>query len=97
MFGDEKYAVGNINEQSIWEIIEGEKFSQLIWFLRFGIQYLHKCTNCIWRMSCGKGCVAMILNNGSIQETDGDCHFRKRNFSINIFKECLKMILKLNP
>lgn len=80
MFGDEKYAIGNVNMQPITEIIAGERFSQLLWFLRFGIQYLHKCTDCIWRMTCGKGCVAMILNNGSIQETDGDCYFRKKEF-----------------
>ena len=97
MFGDEKYAVGNINEQSIWEIIEGEKFSQLIWFLRFGIQYLHKCTNCIWRMSCGKGCVAMILNNGSIQETDGDCHFRKKEFFDKYIQRMSKNDIKAEP
>lgn len=78
LFSDDLYSVGNVNCNTLQEIVESSDFSKLIWFLRFGIEYIHDCKKCVWQSICGKGCIAMVLQHGSVQETDGDCYFRKK-------------------
>lgn len=78
MFSEELYSLGNINDENLDEIFKGELFSRLIWFMRFGTKYIHECKKCVFDQVCGKGCVAMLLQKGSIQNTDGECYLRKK-------------------
>ena len=77
---DKLYSVGNVNDMPLKQIVTSSEFSNLIWFLRFGSQYMSECQSCIWQSTCGKGCIADCVNNGSIQCTDGKCPERKMMF-----------------
>lgn len=77
LFSGENYSIGNVYDASLAEICKGGKLSHLVWFLRYGMKYMHDCEKCVWQSSCGKGCLALALGNGSIQETDGECELRK--------------------
>lgn len=83
---DKLYAIGNVNDMPLKQIITDSRFSNLIWFLRFGMQYINECQSCIWKSSCGKGCIAECINNGSVQCTDGKCPERKMMFKRDFCK-----------
>lgn len=78
LFSGKNYAIGNIADNSLATILQDEPLSHMVWFLRYGMKYMHECEECIWNSSCGKGCLALALSNGSIQETDGECSLRKK-------------------
>lgn len=77
MFTDELYSIGNVNENSIIDIVNGQQFEELVSFLRKGRKYMKDCSSCVWKTVCGRGCIALNCSNGSIQETDGECFGRK--------------------
>ena len=77
IFSGENYSIGNVYDETLSEICKGDRLSHLVWFLRYGMKYMHECEKCVWQSSCGKGCLALALNNGSIQET---VNFEKNNF-----------------
>lgn len=83
---DKLYAIGNVNDMPLKQMISDAPFSNLIWFLRFGMQYIDECQSCIWKSSCGKGCIAECINNGSVQCTDGKCPERKMMFKRDFAK-----------
>jgi len=76
LFSGENYSIGNVYDNTLQEICKSNKLSHIVWFLRYGMQYMHKCEKCVWQSSCGRGCLALALANGSIQETDGECELR---------------------
>lgn len=80
LFAGENYSIGNVHDASLAEICKSGRLSHLVWFLRYGMKYMHDCEKCVWQSSCGKGCLALSLDNGSIQETDGECELRKEQF-----------------
>lgn len=88
-FDDENYAVGNINSISLHEIVKSDKLCHFINFLNMGIQYMPKCRKCVWKMECGRGCIAQALDRGSVQETDGNCDIRKSIYGQNLINSML--------
>lgn len=78
LFSDEKYAVGSVKESSIVDIFKSSQCDELIEFFRLGVKYMNGCDKCVWKSSCGRGCIALCVNRGSIQETDGNCYLRKK-------------------
>lgn len=80
LFSGEKWAIGNVNETNLPEIIGGSKFNDLIEFLRYSSKYMDVCPNCLWQSMCGRGCPALSICNGSTQATDGACSLRKVDF-----------------
>lgn len=87
IFSGENYSIGNVYDKTLSEICKGDRLSHLVWFLRYGMKYMHECEKCVWQSSCGKGCLALALNNGSIQETDGECELRKEQFLEDFLKQ----------
>lgn len=85
-FSDVIYSVGNINDQNLCEIIKSKKFENLINFLYTGTFYMKECTSCVWKGVCSRGCVADCIQRGGIQETDGDCSFRKIDYAKKIIE-----------
>lgn len=80
LFSGEQFSVGNVYDSDILSILNGTDFVNLVKFLRYGIYFMDDCNFCVWKNSCGHGCPALSLANGSVQETDGNCHFRKKDF-----------------
>ena len=80
-FNDELYSIGNINNNSLLDIVKSEKFERLINFLYTGTFYNQDCKCCVWKNICSRGCVAESIKRGSIQTSDGDCSLRKANFA----------------
>lgn len=78
LFDDSMYAIGNIYENTFSEMLASDNFARLSNFITLGLNYILECKKCIWKDVCGKGCVAQILSNGTIQNTDGDCDLRKK-------------------
>ncbi len=78
LFSDEKYAVGSIKESNTVDIFKSNQCNELIDFFRLGVKYMNGCDKCVWKSSCGRGCIALCVSNGSIQETDGNCYLRKK-------------------
>lgn len=76
-FDDIRYVIGNVKENTIEEMIKSEKTKHLINFLNMGIHYIDECQSCVWKYQCGKGCIAMALSKGTVQNTDGNCDIRK--------------------
>ena len=77
-FDNPLYALGNIYEKNFSEILGSEEFFKLSNFIMLGLDYMLECRECLWKSVCGKGCVAHILSDGTIQNTDGDCELRKK-------------------
>lgn len=78
LFSDKKYAVGSVKDSSIVDIFKLNQCDELIDFFRIGVNYMNECDKCVWKSACGRGCIALCLSRGSIQETDGNCHLRKK-------------------
>lgn len=89
MFSDE-FWIGNLNIESLEDIIRGERFEQLraLGVLREG--FIKECQICILKGKCGKGCPAISLFY-SITSTDGNCNLRKKQRK-EIYHEAVKWI-----
>lgn len=83
-FNDRLYSVGNISDESLDNVLKQGKFERLINFCFTGLDYMHACSKCVWRYHCGRGCVADVLETGSIQNTDASCAFKKIEFADNL-------------
>lgn len=84
-FTNKLYFIGNINTDRLKNLFNGIKFVNLINFFCTGLNYMHDCENCFWKESCGRGCIAVNLDHGSIQDTDGDCLYRREKMEENLF------------
>ncbi len=81
-FSSENMAIGNLNEGTLPEMLDGEKARNLITMLRER-QQLYPCNNCILQKAnkCLKGCPAEELNrNGENIGQDGDCYARRYQY-----------------
>ncbi|TGY95051.1 radical SAM protein [Petralouisia muris] len=87
LFSGENYSIGNVYDNILTKICESDRLSHLVWFMRYGMKYMHECEKCVWQSACGKGCLALALSNGSIQETDGECELRREQLTED-FLQC---------
>lgn len=74
----EQMEAGSIKESNTVDIFKSNQCNELIDFFRLGVKYMNGCDKCVWKSSCGRGCIALCVSNGSIQETDGNCYLRKK-------------------
>ena len=77
IFDGIEYSLGNVNRQSLHEILASEKFEKFINHFYLCNDFKPACKKCVFKKNCGKGCIANSANNGSALETDGDCELRK--------------------
>lgn len=87
MFDKEKYSIGNINEMTLREILHSEKMNNLINYLSLSLNYIDQCITCVWKNSCGKGCIAQALGKYGIEHTDGDCSVRKHIYGERLYEK----------
>lgn len=81
-FIDKKYSVGNIHNNSLREILQGLKVTELLKILYERFEELKQCQSCIWRRNlCEGGCPAEAIQiHGDINQTDGLCGIRSYFF-----------------
>ena len=84
LFSDEKYAVGSVRKDKLVDIFKSDKCNELVDFFRLGVRYMNGCDKCVWKFACGRGCIALCVSKGSIQETDGNCYLRKKKLLSNL-------------
>lgn len=77
IFDGIEYSLGNVNRQSLHEILASEKFEKFINHFYLCNDFKPACKKCVFKKNCGKGCIANSANNGSALETDGDCELRQ--------------------
>lgn len=88
-FDDVNYAIGNINESGLRDIVKSDKLCHLVNFLNMGLHYIPECQKCVWKTDCGRGCIAQAVERGSVQQTDGDCDIRKLIYGQNLINEMI--------
>ena len=71
------FSIGNINEQNIMDIINGDKFFSLKQMINARRYYMIECSNCFMSQKCKRGCPGIAAHSGCILETDGMCYLRK--------------------
>lgn len=74
-------SIGNIYRHSVSDILKGNKLHELRNFMISMFKYNTHCNGCIWKLECQKGCPAVFLANGALDDTDGLCSFRKHLFT----------------
>ncbi len=83
------YSIGNINEQNIIDIINGEKLFSLRQLIYGRRHYMPQCSDCFMSHKCKRGCPGIATHSGCILETDGMCSLRKIR-SVDYMKSKLK-------
>ena len=83
---DEEFKLGNVNQVSLEEVEKSSKLRELTSACLSRREKIDKCELCTWRSLCQSGCPALILlEKGSLWETDDFCRFRGRLFEDTIF------------
>lgn len=77
IFEGKEYILGNVNNSMLHEIFESERFENFINFFKLGLGFKKACLKCVYKNTCGKGCIANAASYGSAQEVDGNCELRK--------------------
>ncbi|MEC0334161.1 radical SAM protein [Paenibacillus macerans] len=93
-FTDELYSVGNIYRSTLSEILASREFSEFIWFCRYVTKYIPECRNCIWKSTCGQGCIANVLSSQDRISPDGDCYFRRKDYLKKFMEEHYSKIVQ---
>lgn len=89
-FSNVNTRIGNINKNTLEEILTSDKLEHYVNFLHLATENISECNSCVWKSRCGKGCIAAAIERGSVQETDGDCDIRKHIFGQKLISEMNK-------
>jgi len=77
-----EFRLGNIKDQTLLEILEGEKLKSLQAMPQKRIRQVPECESCPWRKLCAGGCPASsILECGSLNSLDPHCDLIRMFFS----------------
>lgn len=83
---DEEFKLGNVNQVGLDEVEKSPMLRELTSACISRREKIDDCDSCTWRSLCQSGCPALILlEKGSLWETDGFCTFRRRLFEDTIF------------
>lgn len=86
-FSDVNTKVGNIKDNTLNEIIASDRLLHYVNFLSLATENISECNRCVWKTTCGKGCIAAAIERGSVQGTDGDCEIRKHIFGQQLISQ----------
>ena len=86
-FSNVKTRVGNIKKNTLREILASDKLQHYVNFLNLATENIPECDNCVWKATCGRGCIASASERGSVLETDGDCDIRKYVFGHQLINQ----------
>lgn len=84
------FILGNFLNESISEILQGNKLNNFLNLFRLLKDFRDECNNCVWNTFCGGGCPAFSIANGSIFSTDCFCDKRRDDFKKK-FKSLVNM------
>lgn len=88
-FEDEEFVIGNLMTETLQEIVDGEKFTDLLTLLNLRLKYIPACLNCVCRSICRAGCPAKAYRETkNIFSVSGDCGKRKKEYR-DILNEAL--------
>lgn len=76
---DEKFVLGNMNSQSLWDILHSGKLYSLHQLLIGRKDFMRKCHSCFAKGMCGRGCPGVALYENDFLATDGMCCLRKKH------------------
>ena len=79
-FNHEKHSLGNIFDNSLIEILKGQRFLDLINLLLYRENNIERCKQCIWNKQCFKGCPALAFSKYNSFENEISCSFLKESF-----------------
>lgn len=73
-----EFSLGNLSEQSLVEVINGNKCKEIVSFLRTRIEQIESCHKCVLKgIICQGGCAAdAYFQQADCLCTDGACHVR---------------------
>ena len=85
-FCDKINSLGNVNDATIYEILKGQPFLNLINLILYRESYIENCKSCIWNKHCFKGCPALAYSKYGSFDHEIFCSFMKGLFE-RIIKE----------
>lgn len=81
MFTDPKFSIGNILQEPLSDIMNGEKLSQFIDLVHSRRDRIDTCKTCAFKGVCAGGCPAQAyIENGTINSVTARCKSRKQHF-----------------
>ena len=81
LFVDSTFILGNINYESITDILSGVKMEYFLNLLKIKKHFTKECLECAFQNVCNGGCPASALNqNKTIFSTNNNCKLIKDNF-----------------
>lgn len=84
-FYDPQHSMGNIYEQSLRNILKGDRFLALLNSLFYREKNIKSCKQCIWDKHCRKGCPALAYSKHLTINEKESCAFLK-----DIFENAIK-------
>lgn len=80
------FLLGNVQEQSLKEIIASEKMQNLVATIAARKEEIARCRECPWRHFCQGGCAGIVYGQkGTLMDTDGLCDLRQTLFRDILF------------
>jgi uncharacterized protein len=85
LFVDESFCIGNINDQSLYDVIDCDDMIKLVNQIRSRKTKIDECKICAYSPMCGCGCPAYAyIENGTIDSITPRCPQRKLSFQRSI-------------
>lgn len=73
---EEILSVGNIREESLYNILHSQKYRDLIELVNVSTKFIKKCNGCLFSDMCFRECPAVIIANGIFDYEDSLCELR---------------------
>ena len=79
-FSEMQHSLGNIYDNSLIEILKGDRLLNLINLLFYREENMESCLGCIWNKQCFKGCPALAFSEHGTFDDKISCSFLKEAF-----------------
>ena len=87
LFNDKIFNIGNIKNESLVEIINGEAMTRFLSLMSSRKYFIPECNECAYKCMCNTGCPAEAYNkNQNIFTNCGKCFRNKKVFNKTIYK-----------
>lgn len=81
LFTEQIFSLGNINEKSIVDIINGEEMNDFLTLMQLRKKFIPECYQCAYKSICSTGCPAeAFITNGNIFSLNEKCFRNKKLF-----------------
>lgn len=90
-FFHKNHSLGNIYFKSLFDILKGQQFLELLNSLLYRESHIENCKYCIWEKQCRKGCPALAFSTHNTLNERISCSFNKEAFEKVIKSKYLKI------